>query len=127
MENIRIEGTAELNNKLKALETAVFVHGMRAAVKSGAKIVEVSAVEKVSVRYGFIKRSITSEVVTNTATTVERDVGAGKKQFYSRYLEVGTKKTAPHPFLRPALDENQERIIAAMVVELKAAVGAVTL
>ena len=34
--------------------------------------------------------------------------------FYGRFVEYGTAKSAPQPFLRPAYDQNKERAVEAI-------------
>jgi HK97 gp10 family phage protein len=42
-------------------------------------------------------------------------VGVGKKAFYARFHELGTSKMAAHPFLRPAVFENEAEIMRLLV------------
>jgi len=46
---------------------------------------------------------------------VEGIVGVGKKAFYARFHELGTSKMAAHPFLRPAVFENEAEIMRLLV------------
>lgn len=57
----------------------------------------------VNVRLGHVQESITSTDATETDTGVYAD--AGPTHFVARFLEFGTAKTPPFPFVRPAADQ----------------------
>lgn len=48
------------------------------------------------------------------------DVVIGFAAFYARYYELGTKRQAARPFLRPALDELKGKLGATIVEKVKA-------
>ena len=62
--------------------------------------------ESPAVQYGHLLRSIIQENIGRLARRV------GTNMEYGLYLELGTKKMAARPFLRPALDQCRERIRA---------------
>jgi HK97 gp10 family phage protein len=57
---------------------------------------------------GNLINSIRVEDVTPTEATL----GVGAE--YGEYLEFGTSRMAARPFLRPAMDENENEIVAAV-------------
>ena len=59
------------------------------------------------VQTGTLRRSITHEM--DPTLPIVR-IGSGVK--YGLYLEMGTDKMAPRPFLRPALVKSKKKIIA---------------
>jgi len=80
---------------------------MTAAEKSGFQhvqkicyLVERGAKMIVPVDTGQLRRSITTEVEINDKNIVGR-VGTNVK--YAPYVELGTRKMSPRPYLRPAL------------------------
>jgi len=54
---------------------------------------------------GRLRSSITHE----TEGTAGR---VGTNVTYAKYVELGTEKQSPQPFLRPALHKNEKRILA---------------
>ncbi|MBN2909156.1 HK97 gp10 family phage protein [Polycladomyces sp. WAk] len=51
------------------------------------------------------------------------EVGPGKTSFYARFLEFGTSKMSPHPFVGPSIVESRERVLKAMADELRRGMG----
>lgn len=132
MSNIKISG---LDSLLDAFDDAVDTVEIEKAVGKACAIVERSAKQKAPKGSGDLRRSITSEV------TVEGDQIIGTvftPLEYAPYVEYGTGLFAeggngrqdvpwsyqddegewhstsgmhPHPYMRPALEENRERII----------------
>jgi HK97 gp10 family phage protein len=51
------------------------------------------------------------------------EVGPGKTSFYARFLEFGTSKMPPHPFVGPSIVESRERVLKAMADELRRGMG----
>ena len=56
---------------------------------------------------GHLRRSITYRSGMSKET---RDVGSFGEVKYARFLELGTRTMAPRPYLRPALDQNAQKI-----------------
>ena len=54
---------------------------------------------------GRLRSSITHEIEGTTGRV-------GTNVEYARYLELGTEKMSPRPFLRPALHANEKKILA---------------
>lgn len=59
-------------------------------------------------RTGNLEASIQPLPVEVTGAQVEGFVRAGME--YAPYVEFGTSRSAPYPFLRPAVEANQERL-----------------
>lgn len=49
--------------------------------------------------------------VTAQGNLVEGRVGVKKKGYWGLFVELGTSKMAAHPFLRPAVQENKDKIV----------------
>jgi len=93
---------------------------LESATKSGALIVQNDAKIKAPYLTGNLKRSIHIETTEKTDTKVVVMVGTDLE--YAAAQEFGTSRGVPaHPYLRPALDENDE----AVKKEIKDALAAV--
>lgn len=125
--DIRFEG---LDNILESLDKAVSVEKVNKALTKACLLVERSAKQKAPKGNGDLRRSITHEVkdaegVVYTpleyAPYVEYGTGlfaenGGRQDVPWVYYDVKhdtfvtTNGMHPHPFMRPALDENREEI-----------------
>ena len=75
----------------------------------------------VPVRTGALKRSITTAVERRRKGQAERVVVIGFKKPHSRRAhleEFGTRHSAAHPFMRPALDTKANEALSEMGDEL---------
>ncbi|MBD1373716.1 HK97 gp10 family phage protein [Hazenella sp. IB182357] len=50
-------------------------------------------------------------------------VGPGKDAFYVQFLEFGTSKMSPKPFIESSVTDSQGRVIRAMADELRDGIG----
>jgi len=75
------------------------------ALKAGALIIQNEAKKKAPYKTGTLRRSIHTEMISNTQARVGTDVE------YAIHQEFGTSKMKAHPYLRPALDEKQQEVI----------------
>jgi len=79
------------------------------ATKSGALIVRNDAADKAPYLTGDLKKSLHIETTEKTETRVI--VIAGTDLEYAAPQEFGTSTGVPaHPYLRPALDENADKV-----------------
>lgn len=70
---------------------------------------------------GEAPASDTGRLVNSITTNYEPDKLSGTIQFgteYAPYLEYGTQKMEPRPFARPALDNQQDNIVAGITDEI---------
>jgi HK97 gp10 family phage protein len=67
--------------------------------------------ELVRVRTGFLQSTIYHRV---DESTLAMDFGATAD--YASFNEFGTRRMAAQPFIRPALDANQQRLLDAMLL-----------
>jgi len=78
-----------------------------ALVERQAKInVSKSPPEHPQVQTGRLRSSIIHQVVTDGQLAAE----IGTNVVYSKYLEFGTSRMPPYPFLFPAVESNRDRI-----------------
>lgn len=131
MADIKIEGLEAIIDKL---ENAVSEQALKQALGTACALVERSAKEKAPKGTGELRRSITSEVYQEGgeilgkvftpleyAPYVEFGTGlfaedGGRKDVPWHYQDDkgewhSTSGMKPHPFMRPALNENRDKII----------------
>jgi HK97 gp10 family phage protein len=65
------------------------------------------------VRTGFLRGSIFREVIES-----ELSLTFGATAPYASYVEFGTRRMAAEPYLRPALDASQQRIVDAILADV---------
>ena len=131
---VRVQGTAELRRALNRLQGAERRQAQQDGLEEGARIVESYAKtemasgksgetytrgngrthqasapgEAPAIDYGNLVNSVQiSEVTPERAI-----IGTGVE--YAEHLEFGTSRMAPRPFLRPAVDEHEREIVAAI-------------
>jgi HK97 gp10 family phage protein len=124
---MRITGVAELISKLRTLDDKVRRKALRSGIAKAGRIIAKDAKDRVQRRSGQLARSIGSKVkVYRNGGAVVAIVGP-RKGFkiivdgkpvdpvrYAHLVEAGTSHSAAFPFLRPAVDENQQRILGAI-------------
>ena len=94
------------------------------ALKSGGMVVANRAkeiiTEKGLIKSGTMKRSIHAEPVENESGDLSVRIGTNiQDPPYPFYLEFGTKRMSPKPFLRPALDESRNEALKEVGETLK--------
>ena len=117
-----VEGASALVKDLKAMEDAAAAALMQAA-KAGGKIALEQAKRNCPVDTGALKQSLhlTDGKATNTKATVQVDYDKSLK--YGTHVELGSRNRPANPFMRNAVDENQNQINEAITAELSRAVG----
>lgn len=109
---VKVHGLKELQRELKRLPDHLQKRAIRGAVKAGAMKVRKEARNAAAEDTGNLKQNIRVRVSRKRGQDrVTYRVGVTKDAFYGMFLEFGTKKMAPRPFLRPALDEHYRRVI----------------
>lgn len=140
---VKLVGTDRLLRKLRDLGDGM-AEALEAATQTGALVVQNAAKEKAPYRTGTLRRSIHMETTKRTRDEVEVAVGTDLE--YAAIHEFGgtiTPKTAKklhffvdgeevfadevqipaRPYLRPALDENKDKVVEEIGAALKAAIG----
>ena len=80
------------------------------AMKEAVLIVEADAKRKAPVDTGRLRGSITNEVRKIAGAVLEGRVGTNVD--YAKYVELGTSRQDPQPYLRPALRNNFNDIVS---------------
>lgn len=120
-----IKGLKEIIDKLNALPPKLENKIVRAAVRKGANQIRDLARSKVSVDTGNIKKSIVTVghkengKIAVKVTIRQRKSKNAKRVFYAKFLEFGTSKMNAKPFLRPALDESEDKVLDAVIDDIK--------
>lgn len=117
-----VEGAKELVKDIKAMEDAA-ADVMMSGAKAGGKIALEDAKRNCPVDTGALRDSLhlTEGKATKIKATVQVDYDKSLK--YGTHVELGSRGRPANPFLRNAVDNNQERINAAIVAEISKAVG----
>lgn len=112
---VRIKGDADLHRALGRLKAGPRNAAQAQGLDAGARIVETWAKVYAPVDTGALRNSIqVDEPVTPELATVSATVE------YAEYVEVGTSHSPAHPFMRPAVDQHEAEIVAAVAAEIRA-------
>jgi len=102
-----LKGAEELIAKLKKVQGGMS-SGLEAAEKAGALLVQNSAHIKCPWITHTLQRSIHSETTEKTDEKIVVQVGTNV--VYAVLIEFGGSQKAPQGYLRPAADENKDKI-----------------
>ena len=119
---VEVEGAAKLAKELKSMEdgaSSVLLKGARA----GGQIALEDARRNCPEDTGALKASLklTDGKVTTTKATIQVDYDKSLK--YGTHVELGARGRPANPFLRNAVDDNQDAINEALVKEITKALG----
>lgn len=98
---VTIKGQAELATRLKRLANKASKNQIEAALSAGALVIQNQAKVNAPVRTGTLRRSVTHEVEAGNG---EGQARIGTNIEYAPYVEFGTSRRPPNPFLRNAYD-----------------------
>jgi len=127
--SVHIRGAKELEHVLKQLPTHIAERVLKNAVRAGANVIrdEAKQLAPVSseshrnwkgrtVPRGILRASIKTMFVKHSKSSVAFAVGLSRKSwgFYGRFLEFGTSKMKPSPWLRPAFDAKGREALDAI-------------
>jgi HK97 gp10 family phage protein len=113
-----IEGLAQLLRRLRALPQEIQGVIVVDAVRAGGAVLEDSARSRAPVRRGRLAAGIHTDLQVGGGLVVAQ-ISTGKRQFYGRFQEFGTKKLRARPFMGPALDEDGATAVAVMTAVLQ--------
>jgi HK97 gp10 family phage protein len=101
----RFERDVETGSQEATREVRDVVRKVTFATEAGGKV-------RAAVDTGFMRNSITSDFVGSNADVA---VGTtGPEASYSKFVELGTSRQAPQPFMGPAADEQEPIFYAAL-------------
>ena len=127
-EVIQLKGFTELAAALRELPQLVARKALRSATNAGASVIKKSAANRVRQKTGLTKKNLyqkqireasgpmvqTFYVGVRTGKKRNRDGSFAELPFYWRFLEFGTSKLPPAPFLRPAFEAEKDAAIKAI-------------
>lgn len=132
---VRVEGLKELDDALQLLSSDIQNKIARAATNAAAQVIKNEAIKRAPADTGNLRKNIivkrlpaqeasplTSQhiVTVRQGKLTKKQKGAGLQDaFYGRFVEFGTVKMAPRPFLRPAFDSKKTDAVEAMRVRIK--------
>ena len=122
--NIGIEGADEVIELLEEMGVAASEILAQAAEAAGRIVLE-DAKNRCPVDTGALKASLHIEPSKSKKPDIKQEVKVlpGKKEYYGTFVELGTSRQAAQPYLRPAVDENKDKIAAAVHQEIVKALG----
>ncbi|SDY84697.1 HK97-gp10 family putative phage morphogenesis protein [Thermoactinomyces sp. DSM 45892] len=121
--DMRFDGIGEMINNIRALGISTD-RAENKAVRSGGEELRESMSHHApgpsnkkrevhlpdNIQMGRVKKDERGKLV---------EVGPGRGSFYSYFLEFGTSKMSPYPFIGPSIDESKERVLKIMADELR--------
>jgi len=129
---VQVEGLTELNQTLLDLGDKVAKQFLRKAGKAASDLFVQAAKQRAPVlkkptrrrQAGALRDSITAQVSLRKGKGLVVRVGPDKKVFYAHFVEFGTSKMSPHPYMRPAWDGEKDAALNAFAESLKASIAA---
>ena len=102
MAKITVEGLSEIEHAMENLSIQVNRRVLRDGLRAGAEVYRNGMSARAPERTGLLRSSITVRVKIGARGQVA-SIGPSKDAFYGRFLELGTRKMEPRPFMRPTL------------------------
>lgn len=128
---VQLHGLKELDAALKDLGYEVSQKAASAATLAAAKVIEREVSHNAFTRHRRTGKLAKSTFVKKVAKTKsihlsEHLVAIRTSAFYAKFLEWGTVKQSPTPFVRPAFDakagEAQQKLVMHLKLAIRAAV-----
>jgi len=117
---IKIEGQEQLAAKFKKISKTASNEVEQALINS-ALMVERDAKIKVPVDTGRLRQSITHQ--DENFGSQNPAVKVGTNVDYAPHIEYGTSKQSAKPFLRPAFEENKQKILKEIAKAMRKGCG----
>lgn len=95
--------------------------GALMGVREGSLLIENDAKTMSPVKTGNNRRSIHSDVV-DSGNLIAAKIGPSTD--YGVYLEFGTRRMAPRPYMRPAFEGNRDNVTAVIKSNVQSAIRA---
>lgn len=128
----KVEGLRELGERMRKLSSDVARKASRSATNAAAQVIKKEAISNAPSDTGNLKKNIIVRrvkqpdltslhvVLVRSGKLTEKQKTTGLQDaFYWRFVEFGTVKMGPRPFMRPAFDEKKGQALQAMTTQLK--------
>lgn len=119
---VSLEGGQKLARRLKAMGDAASKILMKAA-KAGGEVALDEAKKNCPVDTGALRNSLKITENISKPTKADVKIDYDKSLRYGVFVELGAKGRAPNPFMREAVDDNQDRINQAISEKIADSVG----
>ena len=106
--SMTVRGSSELRRNLNRLRGNERRRAQQDGLDAGARIVETHAKVLVPVDTGTLRNSIMVDEVTPDRAVIAPHAD------YAEHVEFGTSRMAAQPYMRPALDQHEGEILAAV-------------
>ena len=116
---LRVQGSAGLRRALERLRGAERRQAQQDGLEAGARVIEFHAKRIAPVDTGALRNSIMLDEVAP-----ERAI-LGPHVEYAEYVEFGTSRRGARPYLRPAVDEHEREIVAAIEAAVRSFVDGI--
>ncbi len=131
--DLKLDGTAQLIKSLEKFDPTLRKKLARRSTRKAAKPVQDTARSLVPIRTGRLRKGILirsakrkrkSSIVGASVVTAKRDklnIDASEPYYYPTIVEYGapSRNIPARPYLRPALDQNKEKVKSIYQSELK--------
>lgn len=130
--SLEIKGLKEIIDKLNALPPRLENKVVRASLRKGINQIRDLARSKAPVDTGNLKKSIVTlghrenGKIALKLTVRQRKSKKAKSPYYAKFLEFGTSKMSAKPFLRPALDESEDKVLDMVIDDIKKGIDEVS-
>lgn len=120
--DMNLEGIDALNKQLKKLAQSMEPEEVEPMLLEGAQAIAEDARDRAPLGpTGNLKRSLTAKLLKRTGNMPPVAVAAVDRKIapHAHLVEFGTSKAPAHPFFRPSVDTNGERVLTDLKDKLK--------
>ena len=116
---VSVDGFDELNAALRSVGNRATGLVLEKAARAGAEVIAAEARRLAPRKTGALAEGIAVEPGRLQQGRAQYSIGYGKKTWYGRLIELGTKFMPARPFLRPAMDAKAEEASDAVGASLR--------
>lgn len=123
---VKIEGLPQLRAKFSEFTSKMQRATLRDVLRSAAQPVKTDAANRAPRNRGQLAGDMAVSVKVNN-TKAEALVGFKPRSWYGIFAELGTRYRSARPFLRPALDVQQDKVVSVIRDGLKRVIDRIAL
>lgn len=125
---IRLEGMSQLQNQLDQMGKRLESGTKDRALKAGGefmrdKIKAETPVRTHNLQDSIIESDIKDDIIAVGSEISETDSTSQGRAYYGRFVEFGTSKMDPQPFMGPAYEQNKDAVQEVMRDVIKRELG----